>query len=94
MRPLGYYIKSNSLPSTALILSIVAASIVVAAWVQHYVVLSRKVILYFETAKSTFATAIWLWLILDAAFRGNEGYHPPPRKELVIKNAICGIILL
>jgi hypothetical protein len=78
-------------------LSLCAAGIIFAVWVQYKVPMSRKVTLYFEIAKSAFATAIWLWLILDAAFGpGIQRYYYVnyPRKPMVIRAAISVFILL
>lgn len=77
-------------------ISLFAAGIIFAVWIQRSIRISRKIALYFESAKSAFATAIWLWLILDAAFgpgihryRGNG-----PRKPMVLRAAISVIVLL
>jgi hypothetical protein len=73
-----------------------AAGIILAVLVQYKVLMSQKVTVYFEMAKSAFATTIWLWLILDAAFGPGMDSHPRyrPRKPLVIDFGISVIILL
>jgi hypothetical protein len=77
-------------------ISLFSSGIVFAVWIQRSVRMSRKVTLYFEIAKSTFATAIWLWLILDAAFGpGLRRYRGDyPRTPLVTRAAISVIVLL
>jgi hypothetical protein len=78
-------------------ISLCAAGITFAVWIQRRVPMPRKVTLYFEIAKSSFATAIWLWLILDAAFGPGLGryyYGDYPRKPTIIRAAISVIILL
>jgi hypothetical protein len=89
--------NSNSLPSASMFISLCAAGITFAVWIQRRVPMTRKVTLYFEIAKSGFATAIWLWLILDAAFGpGLPRYYygDYPRKPTIIRAAISVIILL
>jgi hypothetical protein len=73
-----------------------AAGIILAVLVQYKVLMSQKVTVYFEMAKSAFATTIWLWLILDAAFGPGMDSYPRyrPRKPLVIDFGISVIILL
>ena len=78
-------------------LSLFAAGIIIAVWVQYKILMSQKVTVYFfEMAKSAFATTIWLWLILDAAFGPGMDSYPRyrPRKPLVIDFGISAIILL
>lgn len=78
-------------------ISLCAAGITSAVWIQYRVLMSRKVTLYFEIAKSSFATAIWLWLILDAAFGpGLRRYYygDYPKGPMVIRAAISVTILL
>ncbi|KAN0115150.1 hypothetical protein V8E51_004694 [Hyaloscypha variabilis] len=81
--------------TASMFLCLFASGIIFGVWIQRSVRMSRKVTLYFELAKSGFATAIWLWLILDAAFgpgihryRGNG-----PRKPMVLRAAISVIVL-
>ncbi len=77
-------------------LSLFAAGIILAVWVQYKILIPHKVTLYFEMAKSAFATTIWLWLILDAAFGPGIDSYPRyrPRQPLVIDFGISVIILL
>ncbi|KAE9378989.1 hypothetical protein N431DRAFT_450906 [Stipitochalara longipes BDJ] len=73
-------------------ISLFASGVVFAVWIQRSVRMSRKVTLYFEIAKCGFATAIWLWLILDAAF-GPGYWGDYPRKPMVFRAAISVIVL-
>ena len=91
-----FWNNSNCISSASLFLSLFAAGIILAVWVQYKILMAHKVTLYFETAKSAFATTIWLWLILDAAFGPGMDSYPRyrPREPLVIDFGISVIILL
>ena len=90
------FTSSDYFHSASMFISLFAAGIIFAVWIQRTVQTSRKVTLYFEGAKSAFATAIWLWLILDAAFGpGINRYRGQrPRKPMVLRAAISVIVLL
>jgi hypothetical protein len=54
---------------------------------------------FFEATKSALATAMWLWLILDAAFGPwrDSSYYPDPEhrvRDRVIRAALTSIVLL
>ena len=50
------------------ICALMAAAIIFIVYVQRKAVVTSYQTLIFEGVKSTLATALWLWLILDAAF--------------------------
>lgn len=74
-----------------------AAGIVFIVYVQRKAVVTDSQALIFETTKSTLATGLWLWLILDSAFgpgKNHYGYGDGKAVERRVKRAALSSILL
>ncbi|KAF1830821.1 hypothetical protein BDW02DRAFT_572657 [Decorospora gaudefroyi] len=72
-----------------------AAGIVFIVYVQRKAVATSLQTLLFEGAKSTLATGLWLWLILDSAY-GPSRMHDDPEvvRRKVQRDAFASIVLL
>ncbi|CZS99903.1 uncharacterized protein RAG0_08173 [Rhynchosporium agropyri] len=74
--------------------TIFAAGILFIVLVQRKVDTTPLVTLYLELAKSGFATASWLWLLLDTAFGPNRYSSEEPARGPRIARVIISIIVL
>ncbi|KAF1957782.1 hypothetical protein CC80DRAFT_546844 [Byssothecium circinans] len=85
-----------------LMTAFIAAGIVFIVYVQRKAIVTTYQTLLFETSKTLFATALWLWLILDSAFGPwqndwDEHRWNPGREEMVawrVRSAALAIIVL
>ncbi|KAK0129568.1 hypothetical protein ONS96_000133 [Cadophora gregata f. sp. sojae] len=74
-----------------------AAAIIFIVFVQLNTSTSPLITLYFEIAKSSLATALWLWLLLDAIFdpeQWNRPYQRPPKGPRIARAGISVVVLL
>ena len=76
--------------------SLLAAGIIFIVVVQRTVGrLEKSLTLRFEVIKSILATALWLWLLLDAIFGPSDHYgYYTPRSRRIAAAAISSILLL
>lgn len=82
---------------THLCTSLFAASIFFIVLVQRKVDdrVGRRLTLRFEIAKSGFATALWVWLMMDAVFGPEDHYgNWEPRQSRVVAAGFSVILLL
>jgi hypothetical protein len=81
-----------------------AAGIIFIVYIQRKAIATPFQTLCFEGAKSTLATGLWLWLILDSTFGPWQvGYHdhvpdtyadPDLVRRRVLRDALAVIVLL
>jgi membrane-associated HD superfamily phosphohydrolase len=76
--------------------SLLAATIIFVVLVQRHPIRSQALRLYLEIAKSTSATAVWLWLLFDSIFGPERSYYstPPSRATRIVAAALSVIVLL
>lgn len=53
----------------------------------------NRVIFYLESVKSGLATALWLWLLLDAILAPRSPYDREKRTDAIAKVAVSGLLL-
>jgi hypothetical protein len=74
-----------------------AAAIVFIIFIQRQPIQSRTTRLCLEIAKSSCATGVWLWLLMDSIFGPARGYYynpPHPRGPRIISAALSSVVLL
>jgi hypothetical protein len=76
------------------ICALMAAAIIFIVYVQRKAVLTSYQTLIFEGVKSTLATALWLWLILDAAFGPWSHQVDQVRVDRQVERAAFSVLLL
>ncbi|PVH69837.1 hypothetical protein DL98DRAFT_521971 [Cadophora sp. DSE1049] len=77
--------------------SLFAAAIIFIVFVQLNTTTSPLITLHFEVAKSSLATALWLWLLLDSIFepgQWNSPYQRPPKGPRIARAGISVVVLL
>ncbi|KAH8589958.1 hypothetical protein B0O99DRAFT_522143 [Bisporella sp. PMI_857] len=81
---------------TATFNAFMAAAIVFIILIQRQASITKRITFYFEAAKSAFATAVWLWLLLDSIFGPlpKYGYGPPSRTPRIVRAAVSVVTLL
>lgn len=73
-----------------------AAAIVFILLIQRQPIQSKVIRLYLEITKSSCATAVWLWLLMDSIFGPERGYYynPPRPREPRIVSAVLSVFVL
>jgi hypothetical protein len=82
---------------THLCTAIFAGAIIFIVVVQRkipYEVSNPRLTLIFEIAKSVFATALWIWLMMDSLFGPHRRYRGSYTKPLITASAISSLLLL
>jgi hypothetical protein len=76
--------------------ALMSAGIVFIVYVQRKAIATPFQALMFETAKSVFATGLWLWLILDSAFGPWRDNYTKPEyvRRRVQRDALASLLLL
>ncbi|KAF2660333.1 hypothetical protein K491DRAFT_688379 [Lophiostoma macrostomum CBS 122681] len=77
--------------------ALLAAAIIFIVYIQRKAALTPLLTLLFESLKSVFATAMWVWLILDAAFgpwKEWYGARPGDVERRVDRAALAVVLLL
>jgi len=82
-------ILTNSPPSTYLGNALLAAGVVFLVVIQRRVPLDGLAEFRFEAAKTSFATGMWLWLLLDALL-AHGGYQ---KRKRAIRAIIASTLL-
>lgn len=73
-----------------------AAAILFVIIMQRQSAISKKLTLIFEVVKSSCATAVWIWLVLDSAFGPHPeyNYRPDMKGQRIIRSVISCVTLL
>jgi hypothetical protein len=85
---------ADFLHSTDTFNCLMSAIILFVIIMQRQGAISKRLTLIMEVVKSSCATAVWIWLVLDSAFGPHNGYGDTPKGPRIIRSIISCVTLL